>query len=503
VVVMTRGDDELLNLAERTGWHFPQQTNGVYEGYHPADSADAIRKLETVRTKGAEYLAIPSTSLWWLDHYRDFHVHLQSQYTEVIHRSDACVLYRLAPPAQRSLSAPALPAPARAVAPMAETSPSRIAWGDDSDRAEFDSDQEQAVRLIAFYLPQYHPIPENDTWWGEGFTEWTNVGRAQPLFAGHYQPHVPADLGFYDLRLADSREAQAELARQYGIHGFCYYHYWFAGKQLLERPFQEVLRSGRPEFPFCLCWANEPWSRRWNGRPESVLQAQEYSPGDDLAHIHWLLPALADTRAIRIEGKPVFLVYQGKDLPDPARTVETWRREVDQAGLPGVYLISVETGWDAGWDATQVGFDAKVLFQPQFTMLFNSGTQITLPTGDKPRVFDYEKAWPLLARPEPVAYRRYDTVFPSWDNSARTGENGVVVHNCSPAAYHQWLTHAVEKAMAEPPEHRVIFLNAWNEWGEGCHLEPDLRHGRAYLEATRSAQTGHAHKQAPAECSSI
>src|SRR5215472_10557960 len=166
------------------------------------------------------------------------------------------------------------------------------------------------ARLIAFYLPQYHPIPENDAWWGRGFTEWTNVSRAQPLFPSHYQPQLPADLGFYDLRLPDVRCTQAELARTHGIHGFCYYHYWFQGKRLLGRPFEEVLASGEPDLPFCLCWANEPWSRRWNGRPDDVLQAQEYSLADDQAHIRWLLPALKDRRAIRIDGKPVFIVYQ-------------------------------------------------------------------------------------------------------------------------------------------------------------------------------------------------
>src|SRR6266446_2869134 len=198
------------------------------------------------------------------------------------------------------------------------------------------------VRVIAFYLPQFHPIPENDAWWGKGFTEWTNVTKARPLFRGHYQPHLPADLGFYDLRVAESREAQADLARQYGITGFCYYHYWFAGKRLLHRPFDEVLTSGRPDFPFCLCWANENWTRVWDGGGSEVLMEQTYSEQDDRAHIQALMPAFADTRYFRIDGRPLFLVYRTELLPEPARTADIWRSEVSKAGLGDLYLARVE-----------------------------------------------------------------------------------------------------------------------------------------------------------------
>jgi lipopolysaccharide biosynthesis protein len=345
---------------------------------------------------------------------------------------------------------------------------------------------EEAPRLVAFYLPQFHPIPENDAWWGEGFTEWTNVAKAKPLFDGHYQPHIPADLGFYDLRLPETRLAQAELAREYGISAFCYYHYWFNGSRLLNRPFDEVLASGEPDFPFALCWANEPWSRRWNGRPDDVLQAQAYSRKDDLAHIRWLLPALADPRALTIEDRPVFVVYQARDLPDPARTVETWRREVTRAGVPDPYLLTVETGWDEGWDATEVGFDAKIMFRPQFTTL-REASRLRVPAHPDLEVRSYEAAWPLLARPEDVPYPTFETVCPQWDNSARTGGQGVVLHDSTPEAYEQWLHDVLARTMERPPEQRLVFVNAWNEWGEGCHLEPDRRWGLAYLEATRRA----------------
>jgi len=340
-----------------------------------------------------------------------------------------------------------------------------------------------AARLVAFYLPQFHPIPENDAWWGRGFTEWRNVGKAQPLFPGHHQPQLPADLGFYDLRLAETRKAQADLARQHGIHGFCYYHYWFQGKRLLERPFAEVLASGEPDFPFCLCWANEPWSRRWDGSETDVLQPQDYSADDDLAHIKWLLRPLSDPRAIRIDRRPVFIVYRADQLPEPGRTTDIWRREAERAGLPGLYLMAVETGWDAGWDATQVGFDAKLLFQPQFSLL---GGVPRLDVGPaRTRVFDYDAAWPVLASPPPVPYPRFDTVFPGWDNTARRGADSWVVHGNTPASYEEWLRLAVDRTLMRPPDERVVFINAWNEWAEGAHLEPDRKHGHGFLEATR------------------
>ena len=482
VAVISGGNEQLVALDDRRGWHFLQDEKGRALRGHPPDSSAAIGRLEELRGQGAAFLLVPNPSAWWLRHFTEFREHLDSRYEQVARLEDICVLYRLhapgAPPvglngeAEISESAPPpeyLPAPV--------------------------IDPERDVRLIAFYLPQFHPIPENDEWWGDGFTEWRNVVQAQPLFPGHHQPQLPADLGYYDLRAAETRAEQARLARQYGVFGFCYYHYWFSGKRLLERPFSDVLSSGEPDLPFCLCWANEPWSRQWDGRPHDVLQPQTYSEEDDLAHIHALIPALSDPRAIRVGGKPLFLVYQGRELPAPARTIETWRREVESAGLPGIYLLAVESGWDAGWDATQVGFDAKVLFQPQFSML-RTTPRIGVEGKPELHVFDYEKAWPALANPEPVPYRRYDTVFPAWDNTARKGDRGWVVHNSTPAAYEAWLRTTIERAGKLPEGERIVFLNAWNEWAEGAHLEPDREHGRAYLEATRRA-LAHSAQRAP------
>ncbi len=353
-----------------------------------------------------------------------------------------------------------------------------------ADSTEGPPHAEDPVRLIAFYLPQFHPIPENDAWWGEGFTEWTNVRKAVPLFPGHDQPRRPSDLGYYDLRSAETRQAQAELAARHGIHGFCYYHYWFGGKRLLEQPFDAVLASGAPDLPFSLCWANEPWSRRWDGSEHQILQPQTYSAEDDREHLRSLLPAFADRRAIKVDGKLLFLVYQARVLPEAARTVELWRTEVHRAGLPGLHLLAVETGWDEGWDATEVGFDGKVLFQPQFTWLFQT-SRIPVPEHERLRVYDYQQASASLGDPPPVDYPRYDTVFPSWDNTARRGTDGVVVHGSTPEAYERWLTRAIERARMHPPGHRLVFINAWNEWAEGAYLEPDHVHGRGYLEATQ------------------
>ena len=468
VAVVSRGDSRLVELPGHRTRHFPEDPDGKWAGHYPEDSAEAIARLEALRTDGADHLLFPATAFWWLDHYTDFARHLRRRY-RIVHQDDACMVFSLA--AHRDT------APRLSLVERASSAPSDV----DSD-----------VKVIAFYLPQFHPIPENDAWWGEGFTEWRNVASAEPQFPGHYQPHVPADLGFYDLRLAETPAGQAELARRYGVHGFCYYHYWFSGTRLLERPFNEVLVSGEPDLPFALCWANDPWSRRWDGREEELLQRQTYSREDDLEHIRWLLPALADPRAITVDGKPMFLIYRAQQLPDPQRTCDIWRAEVEKAGLPGIHLVAVETAWDLGWDATQVGFDAKVLFQPQFGWLITHvgrrGGRIPIEGADELHVYDYDDVRRAVADIEPSSYRRYESVFPSWDNTARVGGRAVVLHNSTPESYEVWLRDAVTRARLEPPEHRLVFVNAWNEWAEGCHLEPDQRHGHAYLEATRNAQ---------------
>lgn len=349
------------------------------------------------------------------------------------------------------------------------------------------------VRAIAFYLPQYHPIPENDAWWGKGFTEWTKVAEAKPLYHGHYQPQLPADLGFYDLRVPEVRQAQAKLARQYGVHGFCYYHYWFNGKRLLERPFTEVLASREPDLPFCVCWANENWTRRWDGLSKEILIAQQYSPDGDRAMIRELIPAFRDPRYIRVRGRPLFLVFRANDLPDPRATAAIWREEAVAAGLPGLYLCRAETFQEAttGQDPAQVGFDAACEFPPHGIQTARSTAAAGLDPAFSGFAYDYaEAARQFAVRPTP-SYRRFHTVMPSWDNTARVGRRANLAVNATPEAYRGWLETVANRTRHEMDgDERLVFINAWNEWGEGCHLEPDRRYGLTWLEATRAALGG-------------
>jgi lipopolysaccharide biosynthesis protein len=354
------------------------------------------------------------------------------------------------------------------------------------------------MRTIAFYLPQFHPIPENDEWWGPGFTEWRNVTSAQPLFPGHYQPHLPADLGFYDLRLPEVREAQAAMARAHGLGGFCYYHYWFNGRRILERPFAEVLASGKPDFPFCLCWANENWTRVWDGGEDDILLQQHYSPEDDLAHIRALIPALADRRYIRVSGRPLLLVYRTELLPEPVRTAEIWRAEASRAGIGDLYLARVEN-FVSRVDPTSIGFDAAVEFAPlgaQVGKIKFRGPahRLLARMGLLSRAYvenrmTHYRALMLgmLAKPDP-GFKRFRCVTPMWDNTARRRNGAQVYVGSTPQLYEGWLSEVARQTVDKfPPEERIVFVNAWNEWAEGCHLEPDLKWGRQYLEATKAA----------------
>jgi glycosyltransferase involved in cell wall biosynthesis len=340
------------------------------------------------------------------------------------------------------------------------------------------------VRVLAFYLPQFHPIPENDAWWGKGFTEWTNVTRALPQFEGHAQPLLPGELGFYDLRLPDVREAQARLAREHGIDGFCYYYYWFGGKKLLERPLEEMLASGKPDFPFCICWANENWTRRWDGQDDEILIAQQHSPEHDAQFIEDVLPALCDPRYIRVDGKPMLLVYRADLLVDPLRTTSIWREAARRAGLPGLHLCAV---WKSD-DPHAIGFDALVEFPPHH-FLHKSLTEEyrRANPGFHGEVYDYaagvEAIRPLAEREFPV----YRGVMPAWDNTARRGAGAHLFVNGTPELYRHWLERVVSESATRTRGEQFVFINAWNEWAEGAVLEPSQRHGRTWLETTREA----------------
>jgi lipopolysaccharide biosynthesis protein len=355
-----------------------------------------------------------------------------------------------------------------------------------------------AVKAIAFHLPQFHPIPENDQWWGKGFTEWRNVANAKKQFPWHNQPHLPADLGFYDLRLAEAREGQADLAREYGIHGFCYYHYWFNGRRLLERPVDAILDSGAPDFPFCLCWANENWTRAWDGAEREVLIGQNYSREDDREHLHWLCRAFEDSRYIRVNGKPLFLVYRASRLPDARQTAETWREEARRNGVGEIMLANVESFATEQRDPETIGFDVAVEFAPDWSRLgaplqrtFSSRVlrklRLASPNYVKHRVFDYaDVAERMLAKERPP-YIRFPGVTPMWDNAARRQQGATILKGSTPALYQSWLSRAIEKFLPRESGHELVFINAWNEWAEGNHLEPCQEWGRAYLEATSAA----------------
>ena len=350
------------------------------------------------------------------------------------------------------------------------------------------------ARAIAFHLPQYHPTPENDEWWGKGFTEWTNTAKASPLYPGHYQPHLPADLGYYDLRLPEARHAQAELAKAYGIEGFCYYHYWFGGRRILERPVNEILSSGEPELPFCLCWANHSWSNIWQGVADRMLIEQSYPGMDDhKRHFEWLLAAFHDPRYIRVDGKPMFLIYNPPDIPDIKNVMDYWRSLAAEAGLPGLHLVAVNYR-AVPVDPAEFGMDAST-WQP---MPDKSGhipwrypalkARMRLARGQyKLTVLDYSQIMDGLTRKQPPKFTEYTTVLPNWDNTPRSGLNGLVLHGSTPELFKTVLQRGINLVQAYPSAQRIVFIKAWNEWAEGNYLEPDQRFGHAYLEAVREA----------------
>jgi len=359
---------------------------------------------------------------------------------------------------------------------------------------------ERIPRLIAFYLPQYHPIPENDSWWGKGFTEWTNVAKAKPLFKGHYQPHIPADLGFYDLRIPETRQAQAEMAREYGIEGFCYWHYWFAGKRLLERPFAEVLHSGQPDFPFCLAWANVTWTGTWYDAPNHILIEQTY-PGvaDHTAHFYSLLPAFSDERYIKVDGKPLFMIYKAIDLKK--EDIELWRKLAAINGLKDIFFLGNVKNQEEGVFIHQNGFDACTISKTAGRGNLNNPIKKLLIKilGEKPAasvyhkviqkpfyVYEYEDLIPFFEIQDYPDLEYYPCIIPGWDNTPRAGLNGHVWINATPEIFGKHLREAIKKVQAYPDDHKIIIIKSWNEWAEGNTLEPDLKFGQRFLNIIRN-----------------
>jgi lipopolysaccharide biosynthesis protein len=617
ILVVSRGDPQLLGIRGRTASHFPQAADGQYAGHHPADSSAAIAHLESLASKGKQFLVFPRTAFWWLEHYAAFREYLKRHHRSVLH-DDHCIIfqllkvvpadgharstpghagsgpaglgstdgegfnpypifdpdwyqkqypqvkqsgleplehylvrgvnagfsphplfdstyYRKAYPESRHYNDPLMhyltegwkrgckPSPnfdprfylanypdvaAAGMEPLthyilAGHGEGRFGSAPDNVRLEsFKSDYiipiEPAFRqpppalrakAIAFYLPQFHPIPENDLWWGKGFTEWTNVRRGKPQFDGHYQPHVPLNRDYYDLRDPKTLQKQALLARRNGIHGFCYYYYWFHGKVLLDLPIRRILETREPDFPFCICWANENWTRRWDGLEKEVLISQNHSAEDDLAFIRRIEPILLHENYIRVEEKPLLLVYRPSLLPNASETAARWRDYFRSRGHGDLYLAATRT-FNHSAPPSDFGFDAAIQFPPHVATVPVTYLMPGISPSFEGRVFDYtqakEKHLDELRR-APESQRLYPGVMPSWDNTPRRQHRSHVWTNTSPESYHDWLSRAVDHLQNQDADHRLVFINGWNEWAEGCHLEPDIKYGHAWLNATRMA----------------
>lgn len=352
------------------------------------------------------------------------------------------------------------------------------------------------IKVIALYLPQYHPTKDNDEWWGKGFTEWTNVGKAKPLFRGHYQPKVPADLGYYDLRLPESREAQVELAKEAGVEAFCYYHYWFGnGVEELDLPFKETVRTGRPDFPFCLCWANESWyAKFWNmdGSISKKALAEQVYPGDDdiIAHFNSLLPAFKDPRYVRVDGKLFFMIYMPLQYPDVSHFMNMWNEMAKANNLGGFYFVghlvhggditpeNVDKIISLGFDAVNVAGLFRAIRKERST--FDRFVHKVL---NRPYIMKYKDILPDMITDDDDRPEVIPTITPNWDHSPRSGASGVVVTDVSADLFKKIVRKAIN--IVKDREEPIIVLKAWNEWGEGNYMEPDLKYGKMYINALR------------------
>lgn len=352
------------------------------------------------------------------------------------------------------------------------------------------------IRVLAFYLPQFHPIPENDKWYGKGFTEWTNVGKARPLYKGHYQPRVPADLGYYDLRVPETREAQAKLACEYGIEGFCYWHYWFGnGKRVLERPFTEVLTSGQPDFPFCLGWANHSWRSIINGvKSKEPFIKQTYGGITDYErHFYDVLPAFCDKRYITVDEKPFFLIFDPMDIPDNNQFISCWNKLAIKNGFKGIHFVAhtylpekIENFLSLGYNAVNVVrlFEYQRKGLPFWKKVYNKLNREFLKHGFW---CQYKEAMKYFLGEEDKFENVYPTIIPNWDYSPRSGYYGAILKNSTPALFQKHVEEAILTVEHKKAEHQIIILKSWNEWAEGNYIEPDLKDGRGYLEALRNA----------------
>ena len=359
------------------------------------------------------------------------------------------------------------------------------------------------IKPIAFYLPQFHPVPENDEWWGKGFTEWTNVAKAPPLFAGHYQPRLPADLGFYDLRVAETRLAQAELAKQYGIYGFCYWHYWFGGKQILERPLQDVIKLGEPNLPICVAWANQTWQGTWHGLSSKKILIEQTYPGaaDHESHFYSLLETFEDERYIEVNGKKMFMIFQPTEIPDIKDFFLLWQELAEKNGITGFHFVALHTPYD--WDHKAFGFDAAV-------QTMNPWVVHVKPENRKRNFFKkiVSRWWvsknDLKKMPRKVSYNDYVAAYPEgelnneqypliccdWDNTPRSGTDGWLFDDFSLELFEEHCKRAFKETVNKSKSEKFVFIKSWNEWAEGNYMEPDSKYGHGYLQSYKKALTG-------------
>lgn len=351
------------------------------------------------------------------------------------------------------------------------------------------------VRIIAQYLPQYHQIPENDKWWGKGFTDWSFVKKSKPLFKGHYQPRIPSELGYYDLLNPDIRQAQADMAKKYGIEGFCYWHYWFGnGKRLLETPFNEVLVSKEPDFPFCLAWANHSWKQKFHvfGSKSKLLIEQKYLGAEDYStHFNTLLSAFKDKRYITIDGKPVFMIFSPLTFPEISLFIQIWQNLALENGLPGIYFIGQgkknqrELVLRLGFDAFHDVSISAIYFKQNLLRRFLIKLKVKLLK--TPRVYQYNEAMKYFCNNEMQALNTIPTICPNWDHSPRSEYKGFILHDSTPELFKKHVKEVLSHIIEKPIDHRIAIIKSWNEWGEGNYMEPDQKFGFGYLIALKEA----------------
>lgn len=357
------------------------------------------------------------------------------------------------------------------------------------------------IKAVAFYLPQFHPFEENDRFWGKGFTEWTNVTNARPFFPGHHQPRLPRHFGFYDLRVPKVMEQQAALAKEYGIYGFCYHFYWFDGRTVMETPLQIMLKNPAVDMPFFLNWANENWTRRWDGQENDVLIAQKHSLEDSRAFIHHVMAYFRDKRYIKIDGKPVLMVYRRTLIPNLKETVSMWQKELQKAGFPGLYLIAAQTFGDDA-DPTTFGFDAACAYPPHMLPVPEKTHQVPFARSFEGKCYDYTDTATYLAQQPLPAYPYIPTAMLAWDNTARKKHKSHIFTHFTLATYKKLLSALCNKVFHNPgtaDENKFVFINAWNEWAEGTYLEPDDKYNYGYLQTTYDVLEDYG-KSAPSPC---